>query len=178
MPVTVVLSSPSRAKQETNSDRQSERRIGSLPERLVYRIDHVIADLAHGMHRFLSFAGRIRHDALHVRARSRPGRVAFRCDDVGDLLGEPPDIIAQRVEIALDIAAGIRNGFAALPGRVLGILYAVANGISDRVLRVSRRAVGTRHALLRGEGHSRYARNRTQAKKFRACGFASATPAI
>ena len=61
---SVCSSAASRAEQESDSDRQRERRVGPLLERLVDGVDHVVADLAHRVDRFLTFGAGVRNHAL------------------------------------------------------------------------------------------------------------------
>src|ERR1700737_4067300 len=88
------LSPPRGAEQESDADGKRKSRVGPFLERFVDGIDHIVADLAHRVHRLLPFAGGIRHRPLDVRSRARPSSIALGGDDVGDLLGEPPDVVA------------------------------------------------------------------------------------
>src|SRR5262249_61063492 len=105
----------------------------ALLERLVDGVEHVVADLAHRVDGFLALGAGFRHrvlDArLDVRLGAAPRRAAPRRDDVSDLRGQVRDVVAQRFEIGLDVAARGRGGFARLAGGVPGLARRVADRI-------------------------------------------------
>src|SRR5262245_52812026 len=63
---TPSLSTPSRAEQESDADRERERRVGPLLQGLVDGVDHVVADLAHRVDRLLPLGRGIRHHSLDI----------------------------------------------------------------------------------------------------------------
>src|SRR5262249_31019931 len=79
------LPAPHRAEQESDTERNGERRVGSGLERFVHRVDHLVAGLLHGVDGFLPLGADSGNGVLDVRFRAVRGGGAFGREDVGDL---------------------------------------------------------------------------------------------
>src|SRR5262245_13217116 len=124
---------PHRAEQESDAERHRQRGVGPRSERLVDRIDHLVADLLHGVDGVLALGADVGNHALDVGSRARPRRVALGREDVGDLRGQPRHVVSQRLQIRLDIVARRRCGLAALTRRVFGVPRRFPNRVPNRI---------------------------------------------
>src|ERR1700688_807749 len=107
-----ILSAPRDAEQETETGHDRERGIGPCLERLVDGLDEVVGHFAHGVDRVASFVLGVGHNVIDARFGALPGRIAMIGDDAGDLLRQPGEVVAQRLQVALDVAGSVGGGFA------------------------------------------------------------------
>src|SRR5262245_52364908 len=131
--IAANLSPPSRAEQEADAGGERERRIGPLLERLVDRVDHIVADLAHGADRFHALVLRVGNHALDIRPRALPRLAAPGGQNARDLLRQPRNVIAQCFQIFLNILAAGGCGFA---GLLDGVARYVAHVCTGALLRL------------------------------------------
>src|SRR5262249_577185 len=97
MPRLKMLASPRRAEQETQSNRHAQCRVRAILDRLVDSFDKFVGYLAHCIDRLTALVLRIRHDAVDAGSRPLPCRAASIGDDVGHLLSEAAEIVAQHL---------------------------------------------------------------------------------
>src|SRR5690242_9318660 len=65
-PAAPASPAPHRAEQESDAERHRQRGVGPRPERLVDRIDHLVADLLDGIDGVLALGADVGHHALDV----------------------------------------------------------------------------------------------------------------
>src|SRR6266849_3896073 len=106
------LPPPHCAKQETETERHGQRRVGTVLDRLVDRLDELVRDLAHGVDRLAAFVLGVGNDIIYTGPGALPRRTASVSDDVGDLLSKPREIVTQSLQILLHVAGSRGGGFA------------------------------------------------------------------
>jgi hypothetical protein len=123
------LFAPSRAEQESETGNKCERHVGPLLDRFIDGVDKIVGDIAHGIDRFAALILRAGHDVIDAGARPLPRRVAFVAEDIADLLGEPREIVAECLKIALKVARRLRRrplniaqAFAGVLGRITNVV--------------------------------------------------------
>src|SRR5215472_13388971 len=131
-----LLAPPVRAEEKAEADSKCQRRIGPVLDRLVDRVGEVARHVAHCAGGFLALGLGVRHDAVSAGLGPPPRGVAFAGENVANLLGKPAEIVAQRLQILLEVAGCGGGGFADLANAFASFLRRVSHGLRGRGGRV------------------------------------------
>src|SRR5215475_2847635 len=110
-----VLASPHRAKEKSNNGEKCECGVGPFLNGFVDRVDEIVSDIAHRIDRLAALFLGIGSDAFNARTCTLPSLGAFIGDHVADLRGEAPELISQRLQVALDVTGGLAGFLAYFP---------------------------------------------------------------
>src|SRR5689334_6795073 len=107
-----MSTAPSRTEQEADAGSERQRRIRPTLQRLIDRIDHVVADLADRADAFHRLVLHVGYDTTDVGLGFSPSCATAIGKNVADLRGQLGDVLAQCGEIVLQVFRSRRSGLA------------------------------------------------------------------
>src|SRR5579883_2653882 len=129
------LSAPCCAKQKSEPGGDRKRRIGTFLDRFVDSFDKIVGNFAYcsgcGVGRLAAGIARSRDGITEIGARTLPRRTAFVGEDVADLIGEPAEIVAQRLQIPCNIAGRLGRGFFDVARALADVAHSVGCALAQ-----------------------------------------------
>src|SRR6185437_11471247 len=122
---------PSHSEQKSKRGGDRERRVRPLLDRLVDRLDKIVRYVAHRADCFLSFGLRVGDHTVNAGLGALPCGVALAGENGGDLVGEAAEIVAQCLQVVLDVARGRSGGVARLAHAFARFLQAVTSALRE-----------------------------------------------